>query len=239
MRWCGAAEQIELVDSTPGGAAPPDGPRQHLRARQGRRRARQLLPHRQPHGPARARAAVGGRPRRRVAPGLPRAPRHRGAVGDARARRGGRHRRARQRQPDPSGGAHRGPRQGRAHRHPRAGRRRARQPVGGTLDDQRQLARGARRHATARWSAPTSPRRSSGAARTEGATQLVLGASRRSRWDEITRGLDHRRDHPRVGPALDVHVISANEEGDPSASRCRRSGCGSPRCRGAASWPAG
>ena len=30
------------------GAAPPDGPRQHLRRRQGRRRARQLLPRRQP-----------------------------------------------------------------------------------------------------------------------------------------------------------------------------------------------
>ena len=27
--------------------------------------------------------------------------------------------------------------------------------------------------------------------------------------------IDHRRDHPGVGPALDVHVISANEEGDP------------------------
>ena len=35
-----AADQVELVDMTPGGAAPADGARQHLRAGQGRRRAR-------------------------------------------------------------------------------------------------------------------------------------------------------------------------------------------------------
>ena len=34
------AEQIELVDQTPGGAAPAHGARQHLRAGEGRRRAR-------------------------------------------------------------------------------------------------------------------------------------------------------------------------------------------------------
>ena len=63
----------------PRGAAAADGPRQHLRARQGRRRARQLLPARQPGRPPRARAALGRRPGRRVAPGVPRAARDRGA----------------------------------------------------------------------------------------------------------------------------------------------------------------
>ncbi len=70
----------------PGGAAPPDGARKHLRPRQGRRRARPLLPGRQPHRAARARAAVAGRQGRRGAAALPpRAP-HRGDLGDPRAR---------------------------------------------------------------------------------------------------------------------------------------------------------
>ncbi len=56
----------------PRGAAPPHGPRQHLRAREGRRRPGQLLPGRQPRRAARAGAAVGGRPGRRRARGLPR-----------------------------------------------------------------------------------------------------------------------------------------------------------------------
>ena len=38
------ADQIELVDMSPAGAAPPDGARQHLQARQGRRGPVQLLP---------------------------------------------------------------------------------------------------------------------------------------------------------------------------------------------------
>ena len=55
------------------GAAPPDGARQHLRRREGRRRAGQLLPRRQPHRAARARPAVDGRQGRRGAAELPRA----------------------------------------------------------------------------------------------------------------------------------------------------------------------
>ena len=39
------------------------------------------------------------------------------------------------------------------------------------------------------------------AARAEGATQLVLGASRRSRWDDLTRRIGHRRDHPGSRPS--------------------------------------
>ena len=49
------------------GAAPPDGARQHLHGREGRRRPGQLLPGRQPHRAARAGPALAGRPGRRRA----------------------------------------------------------------------------------------------------------------------------------------------------------------------------
>ena len=55
------------------GAAPPDGPRQRLPAGEGRRRAGQLLPGRQPHRAARAGPALDRRQGRRGAAGLPRA----------------------------------------------------------------------------------------------------------------------------------------------------------------------
>ena len=87
----------------PGGAAPPDGARQHLRPGQGRRRAGQLLPGRQPHRAARARPAVAGRQGRRPARPVPRRPphhRHLGGPGTGRRRAD---RRARGRHPDPPG----------------------------------------------------------------------------------------------------------------------------------------
>ena len=49
------------------------------------------------------------------------------------------------------------------------------------------------------------------AARGEGATQLVLGATRRSRWDEITRGSIVAGVLREAGGALDVHVISSTD----------------------------
>jgi two-component system sensor histidine kinase KdpD len=52
-------------------------------------------------------------------------------------------------------------------------------------------------------------------ARAENATQLILGASRRSRWVELTRGSVINRVIRDSGP-IDVHVIS-NEEGEPEA----------------------
>ena len=55
-----------------GGAAPPDGARQHLRAGEGRRGPRQLLPHRQPDRAARARPALARRLGRRGIAALPR-----------------------------------------------------------------------------------------------------------------------------------------------------------------------
>ncbi len=51
----------------PGGVAAPDGARQHLRAGEGRRRARQLLPGRQSRRAARARIVVGRRSGRGLA----------------------------------------------------------------------------------------------------------------------------------------------------------------------------
>ena len=78
-----AADQIELVDMTPEALRRRMAHGNIYPAETHRRRARQLLPRREPRGAARARAAVGRRPRRRGAPGVPRAPRHRRAVGDA------------------------------------------------------------------------------------------------------------------------------------------------------------
>src|SRR6266511_982839 len=53
-------------------------------------------------------------------------------------------------------------------------------------------------------------------ARAENATQLVLGASRRSRWVELTRGSVINRVIRASGP-IDVHVISS-EEPEPEAA---------------------
>ena len=65
----------------PGGAPPPDGARQHLPAGEDRRRADQLLPHRQPHRPARAGPALAGRQGGRGPAALPRPARHPAAPG--------------------------------------------------------------------------------------------------------------------------------------------------------------
>ncbi len=71
-------------------------------------------------------------------------------------------------------------------------------------------------------------------ARAENATQLVLGASKRSRWAELTRGSVINRVVRLSGP-IDVHVISqegaAEEEGDRAVPRVRRRVTLSPRRR--------
>src|SRR6185503_6252156 len=43
----------------------------------------------------------------------------------------------------------------------------------------------------------------------ENATQLLVGASRRSRWSEIMRGSVLNRIAQEAGRGLDVHIISA------------------------------
>ena len=221
------------------GAAPADGPRQHLRARQGRRRARQLLPHRATSPPS-ASWPCSGWPTASTS-------RSRTTASGTASRRRGR-RASAWRWPSPVRPATTTSSGGR-----RASRSRAKGDLIGVhvrADD------GLATPGAARWSSTASSLEELGgtyrevvgsdvakalvqAARAEGATQLVLGASRRSRWDELTRGSIIGGIIREAGRALDVHVISANDDGDaPSASRCRRSGCGSPRCRGAASSPA-
>ncbi|MHB1445509.1 MAG: ATP-binding protein [Acidimicrobiales bacterium] len=63
-------------------------------------------------------------------------------------------------------------------------------------------------------------------AKAEGATQIVLGASHRSRWVELTRGSIVNRVVRQSGRAIDVHVISGFEsdrdEGGTSRPRPRR-----------------
>ncbi|HKA83176.1 MAG TPA: ATP-binding protein [Acidimicrobiales bacterium] len=71
-------------------------------------------------------------------------------------------------------------------------------------------------------------------ARAENATQLVLGASRRSRWAELTRGSVINR-VVRLARPIDVHVISqesaAEEDGERVVPRMRRRVRLSPRRR--------
>ena len=218
-----AADQIELVDMA------PEALRRRLAhgnvygRRQDRRRARQLLPRRQPVGAARAGAAVGRRPRRRLAAGLPRAPRHHADRGrpasavvvalagapdtDHLVRRAARIAPARQGRPD---------------RRARRRRHRARRP--------------ARRAATStRWPRSAGCSRSSAAstggspsndvaaalvdlARSENATQIVLGASGRSRWHELVSGSVINRVVRLSGP-IDVHVISRARRADDARRR--------------------
>ena len=76
----------------PRGAATSDGPRQHLCAGEGRRRARELLPPREPRRVARACTALGSRSCRGLAAALHGTTRHHDLMGDPRAgaRRGDR-----------------------------------------------------------------------------------------------------------------------------------------------------
>ena len=68
-------------------------------------------------------------------------------------------------------------------------------------------------------------------ARAEKATQLVLGASRRSRWHELLRGLGRRPRSSRRAEGIDVHVIAQR--------RRQRRGPGAPAAgAGAAPRPA-
>ncbi|MDB4989943.1 MAG: Sensor protein, partial [Myxococcaceae bacterium] len=61
------------------------------------------------------------------------------------------------------------------------------------------------------------------AARAEHATQLVLGASHRSRWIELTRGSVVTAVVREAGRAFDVHVISSGEQtGEPLLPHVRR-----------------
>ena len=79
------AEQIELIDMTPEALQAAPGARQRLPGRADRRGPDALLPAGQPRRAARAVAALAGRPGRRRAAGLPRAPPHRPPPGRPRS----------------------------------------------------------------------------------------------------------------------------------------------------------
>ena len=55
----------------------------------------------------------------------------------------------------------------------------------------------------------------------ESATQLVLGASRRSRWTELTQGSVINQIAQHAGSALDIHIIASRSE-DPSPARANK-----------------
>jgi len=55
-------------------------------------------------------------------------------------------------------------------------------------------------------------------ARAENATQLVVGASQRSRWAELTRGSVINRVLREAGDSIDVHVISSSDPNDEAGS---------------------
>ena len=55
----------------------------------------------------------------------------------------------------------------------------------------------------------------------ENATQLVIGASRRSRWTEIVQGSVVNSIAQRSGGALDIHIIATNPEGKPAPRTTR------------------
>ena len=77
-------------------------------------------------------------------------------------------------------------------------------------------------------------------ARSENATQIVLGASGRSRWRELISGSVINRVVRRSGP-IDVHVISRPPADDDGAAPggCRPCARSSPRCRRADSCGGG
>ena len=80
--------------------------------------------------------------------------------------------------------------------------------------------------------APTSATALVEVARAENATQIVLGATRRSRWAELTRGSVINRVIRDAGPGIDVHVIT------PTADDGRRTACRARRTPGRALAPA-
>ena len=72
-------------------------------------------------------------------------------------------------------------------------------------------------------------------ARREKATQLVLGATRRSRWHELLHGSFVAR-VTRLAGDVDIHVIAQHGEGEVGSSTARRAALGLDRRRIIAAW---
>ncbi len=154
---------------------------------------------------------------------LPRRPRHLRRVGDPRTCRRRAHRLPERRGGDPSRRSDGGPRRRRTDRRPRRGR--------ATGSSSQNDAGAGRRNAS--WSsnsvatvhdvvAHNTAEGMAAFARQEKATQIVLGASRRSRWHELVHGSFVAR-LTRLVPEIDVHVIARDRATRcPSTHRSRR-----------------
>ena len=194
----------------PRGAPAAHGPRQHLPARAGRRRAGQLLPARQPRRAPRAGAAVGGRPGRGGPPGLHGGPRHRRGVGDARAGGGRRHRRAGRRAARPPGRAHRRAPPRRSDRRARRRRRTACQARAGPALDA--AARACSSELGGSYREVVGGRRAGGPRRVRPRARRPPSSCsaprRRSRWHELLHGSVVGTIVSARPQGFDVHVIA-------------------------------
>src|SRR6202041_258455 len=208
------------------GPAAQDGAREHLPAGENRRRADQLLPDREPHRAARAGPAVAGGQGRRGAAALPHRAQDPGLVGGQGAGGGRSHRRPPGADADQAGGA----------------ARIAARSAGGdllavhvtksdgltgadpaALASQRRLAEsvGGTYHQVVGDNIPESLLTF---ARAENATQLVLGASRRSWLTAMLTGPGIGSRTIRGSGDIDVHIVTHAQMGR---------GRGLPRPRGA------
>ena len=240
-----AADQVELVDMTPEALRRRMAHGNVYHAGEGRRRARQLLPGRQPHRPARAGPALAGRQGRRPARPVPRRPRHRRHLGDPRTGRRRADRRPRGRHPDPPGRPDRRPHQGRrpagrARRPQRRPRRRRPGPAGPAAgaggEPRRHLPPGRRRRHPDR-AARLRPRRQRHPARAR------RQPPRPVRPDLLRRGRGHHHrpvrpdrrppGHPRARSARAGAARSAGTQRAvpaPPAGRVRAGRCSACRC---------
>ena len=195
------ADQIELIDMSPEAIRRRMAHGNIYAGRADRRRARQLLPARQPRRAPRAGPAVGRRPGRRGAARLPRdatasptawETRERVVVGLTGVAGGEALIRRAARMAGRLGGELIGVHVARRRRS------RAHTPDRRSRSSASSCASSAAR--CSRWSATTRSRRSSTSPASANATQLVLGASRRSRWHELLARLVRRPARPRRRP---------------------------------------
>ena len=208
-----AADQIELVDMAPEALRRRMAHGNVYARREGRRRARQLLPGRQPHRAARAGPALAGRQGRRGAAAAT-AQQHDidGHLGGPRARRRRADRRARGRDADPPGRPDRRPlrrrRPARRARRPlrRAHRRQPRRPgraAAAGRDPRRHLPPGRRRRRAGR-PAGVRPRGERHPARARRQPPLAAGRA-------ADRPGHRRHDHPRT-PATSTSTSSPTHQ---------------------------
>ena len=138
-----------------------------------------------------------------------------------------------------AGGPHRRPAPRRPHRRPRRAVRRPRQPRRARAVETADAPRASWAAPTARSSASMCPSALVEFARGEKATQIVLGASRRSRWQELVRGSVVANDRPpRAGlrRPRHRHRPAADEAADSRPRRRRRRRIGPSRNRQIAGW---